>query len=188
MVKTALLVLDTQIGMIANYPSTIAHLFRFSSVIQRARKVSIQVIFVTTAFRAGYVDLHSRTPNARSIAASNVFIEDSIPVQIHQCIATSPSDIFVTKKRISAFVGSDLDLVLRTLGIEHLVLAGVTTIGSVLSTALQAADLDYGLTILEDMCMDYEEDVHSFPMQRVLRYPARVVGSALWLAEIERAE
>jgi nicotinamidase-related amidase len=52
----------------------------------------------------------------------------------------------VTKKRVSAFAGSDLDLVPRAGEIDSLVLTGIATSGVVLSTLRQAADLDFGLT------------------------------------------
>jgi hypothetical protein len=49
----------------------------------------------------------------------------------------------VTKRRASAFAGSDLDMVLRAAGIEVLVLSGIATSDVVLSTVRQAADLDF---------------------------------------------
>jgi len=52
----------------------------------------------------------------------------------------------VTKRRVSAFAGSDLHVLLRAGGIEALVLSGIATTGVVLSTLRQAADLDFSLT------------------------------------------
>lgn len=58
-------------------------------------------------------------------------------------VAPQDNDIVVTKRRVSAFAGSDLDILLRSQVIDHLVLTGVATSGVVLSTLRQAADLDY---------------------------------------------
>jgi nicotinamidase-related amidase len=44
---------------------------------------------------------------------------------------------------VSAFSGSDLDVLLRGLDADTLVLSGIATSGVVLSTLRQAADLDY---------------------------------------------
>jgi nicotinamidase-related amidase len=55
---------------------------------------------------------------------------------------------------VSAFAGSDLDVVLRAGGIEALVLSGIATSGVVRSTLRQAADLDFSLTVLSDGCVD----------------------------------
>jgi nicotinamidase-related amidase len=48
---------------------------------------------------------------------------------------------------VSAFSGSDLEVLLRSLGVGTLVLTGIATSGVVLSTLRQAADLDYRLIV-----------------------------------------
>jgi nicotinamidase-related amidase len=54
--------------------------------------------------------------------------------QIHPGVVPQPGDIVVTKRRVSAFSGSDLDAVLRSLDVDSLVLTGIATSGVVLST------------------------------------------------------
>src|SRR5690348_17878292 len=44
--------------------------------------------------------------------------------------------------------------------IGDLVLCGISTSGVVLSTLRQAADLDFGLTVLRDACADADDEVH----------------------------
>jgi hypothetical protein len=53
--------------------------------------------------------------------------------------------VVLTKRRVSAFAGSDLDVILRAGGIDALILSGIATSGCVLSTLRQAADLDFSL-------------------------------------------
>ena len=60
----------------------------------------------------------------------------------------------VAKKRISAFAGSDLEVLLRANDIRHLVLCGIATSGVVLSTLREAGDKDYTMTVLSDLCAD----------------------------------
>jgi nicotinamidase-related amidase len=67
----------------------------------------------------------------------------------------------VVKKRVSAFSGSDLEVLLRSLDVTHLVLTGIATSGVVLSTLREAADKDYRLTVLSDGCLDGDEEVQS---------------------------
>ena len=88
----------------------------------------------------------------------------------------------VTKKRVSAFSGSDLQLVLRSLGIDALVLTGIATSGVVLSTLREAADLDYVLTVLRDGCIDRDEEVHRVLMDKVFPRQASVVLAGEWIA------
>jgi nicotinamidase-related amidase len=45
-----------------------------------------------------------------------------------------PTEVVVVKRRVSAFTGGDLEVVLRTAGVDPLVLAGIATSGVVLST------------------------------------------------------
>jgi nicotinamidase-related amidase len=58
-------------------------------------------------------------------------------------------EVVVTKKRVSAFAGSDLSWCCEP-EVTHLVLGGIATSGVVLSTVRAAADRDYRLTVLED--------------------------------------
>jgi nicotinamidase-related amidase len=63
--------------------------------------------------------------------------------------------------RISPFVGTDLETLLRATGINTLVLAGVHTSGVVLSAVRHAGDLDYRLVVVRDCCADLDADVHA---------------------------
>lgn len=80
--------------------------------------------------------------------------------KVHPDLAPQDGELTVLKRRLSAFSGSDLELVLRAFGIHHLVLAGVSTSGVVLSTLREATDKDYRLTVLVDCCADGDEEVH----------------------------
>jgi len=88
--------------------------------------------------------------------------------------------VVVTKKRVSAFAGSDLELVLRARDVTGLVLGGIATSGVVLSTVREAADRDYELTVLEDLCLDGDDEVHRVLTQKVFPLQADVRVSADW--------
>ena len=99
---------------------------------------------------------------------------------IHPDVAPVDGDLVVTKKRVSAFTGSDLEVVLRGRGIDHLVLSGIATSGVVLSTLRQAADLDYGLTVLADGCLDADPEVHRVLTEKVFPRQAEVTTIDAW--------
>ncbi len=86
----------------------------------------------------------------------------------------------MTKKRISAFAGSDLDVILRGGDVTSVALAGISTSGVVLSTVREAADRDYELTVLEDLCLDGDDEVHRVLTQKVFPRQAEVINSADW--------
>jgi len=91
------------------------------------------------------------------------------------------NDIVVTKRRVSAFSGSDLEVLLRSLEIRHLILAGISTSGVVLSTTREAADKDYQLTILSDLCADNDPEVRKILMEKVFPRQAIVINSEEWI-------
>jgi len=84
---------------------------------------------------------------------------------------------------VSAFTGSDLQVVLRSLGADTLVLTGIATSGVVLSTLRQAADLDYRLVVLSDACLDADPEVHRVLTEKVFPRQAAVRTVAQWAAD-----
>ena len=61
-------------------------------------------------------------------------------------------DYSLTKHRISAFFGTNLDLILKTQNVQELYIAGVATDLAVESTSRDAHDRDYSVTVLSDCC------------------------------------
>ena len=103
------------------------------------------------------------------------------PVVIHPAVTPQPGDIEVLKKRVSAFAGSDLEVVLRSLDVGSLVLTGIATSGVVLSTLRQAADLDYDLVVLRDACTDSDDEVHRVLTYKVFPRQAAVIDTDQWV-------
>src|ERR1700694_1632947 len=69
-----------------------------------------------------------------------------------------PDDLVVnTKKRLTAFYPSDLDFLLRNMGIKAVVLTGIATEGCVLNTALDASNLGYRTVVLRDLVKGIDE-------------------------------
>ena len=112
--------------------------------------------------------------------------ETSAATDIHPAVAPQPGDIVVTKRRVGAFTGSDLEVVLRAQNIDHLVLTGIATSGVVLSTLRAATDMDYGLTVLSDCCADGDDEVHRILLTKVFPRQADVLTAAEWAAALEQ--
>jgi nicotinamidase-related amidase len=71
-----------------------------------------------------------------------------------------PGELVVPKTRYSGFVGTDLDVQLTKLGVDTLVVAGLTTECCVDSTVRDAFSLDYHVFVAADACAAYEADIH----------------------------
>jgi nicotinamidase-related amidase len=176
MTGTALLVMDVQDAIVARYPDP-EYLPRLREAIAAARARQIPVIYVVIGFRPGFPEVSPRNKVFGAIASR----AGGLPNEIHPDVAPVPGDIVVTKRRVSAFAGSDLEMVLRAQGIDHLVLTGIATSGVVLSTVRQAADLDYELTVLADACLDNDPEVHRVLTEEVFPRQAEVVTVAGWV-------
>jgi len=98
--------------------------------------------------------------------------------KIHFAVAPLAEEIVVTKHRVSAFAGTDLDLILRANGIETLILTGIITSGVVLSTLCHAADADYRLLVVGDCCSDGNEEAHRALLEKVFPRHATITTAA----------
>jgi len=101
-------------------------------------------------------------------------------LKLHPQLDVAENDVIVTKRRISAFTGSDLEVILRAHDIRHLVLAGFSTSGVLLSTLCEATDKDYKLTILSDGCADTDQELHHTLLTKVFPKRAAVVSVDHW--------
>jgi nicotinamidase-related amidase len=181
---TALLVMDVQVGIVARFADDPGIVDRLRRAIDAARGASVRVIYVVVGFRDDYAEVSPNNRSFAAIAQTRGFAGSDGSREIHPGVAPRPGDIVVTKKRVSAFAGSDLDMVLRAQQIDHLVLSGISTSGVVLSTIRQAADLDFRITVLSDGCADGDAEVHRVLMDKVFSRQADVVTIDEWITGI----
>jgi nicotinamidase-related amidase len=184
MTSTALLIMDVQKGIVNRFGDDAGYLTRLSAAASAARAARIGVIYVVVAFRPGYPEVSGRNKSFAAIAGTGRFTDGDPDAPIHPAVVPVAGDVIVTKRRVSAFAGSDLDVVLRSSGLDHLVLAGIATSGVVLSTVRQAADLDYRLTVLSDGCLDSDPEVHRVLTEKVFPRQAEVTTVADWTARL----
>ena len=184
--QIALLVMDVQAGIVTRFAQTGDFLKAINTAITAARAASIPVIYVVVAFRPGYPEISPKNKSFSAIKQQQSPLQAAVTAtEIHPAIAPQPTDIVVTKRRVSAFSGSDLEVVLRAQGIAHLVLCGIATSGVVLSTLREAADKDYQLTVLSDCCVDSDEEVQRVLLSKVFPRQAEVVPVETWSARLK---
>lgn len=187
MTSTALLIMDVQRGIVDRFGGAEAegYLAGLGSAIEAARQAGIAVIYVTVGFRPGYPEVSPRNKIFGAIATrAGLSVAGDPAREVHPAVTPAPDEVIVTKRRVSAFAGSDLDVVLRAQDIGHLVLAGIATSGVVLSTLRQAADLDYQLTVLADGCLDADPEAHRVLLGKVFPRQAEVASIADWSASL----
>jgi nicotinamidase-related amidase len=179
---TVLLVMDVQRGIVDRFGDSGEYLRRLSAAIGAARAANIPVVYVTIGFRPGHPEISARNRTFSAIASSGAYTSGDPAAEIHPAVAPEPGDLVVTKRRVSAFAGSDLDVLLRGLDASTLVLTGIATSGVVLSTLRQAADLDYRLVVLADACLDADPEVHRVLTEKVFPRQADALTVAEWPA------
>jgi len=178
---TVLLVMDVQENLLAKCEKKQELLQSLSRAIGKAREAKIPIIYVTFVFRKGYPEISQKNKFLSMIKeAGNSFINLQEEATFDPSIAPQEGDIIVNKLRGSAFSGTDLELILKSLSIQHLVLTGFETSGVILSTVRHAADNDYTLTVLKDCCVDREEDMGTFIMDRILPRQADIIEVEKW--------
>jgi nicotinamidase-related amidase len=178
MTTTALLVMDVQKGIVSRVQDP-GYVPRLARAVDGAREAGVPVLHVVVGFRPGHPEASDRNKTFGALPP-DAFTDDDPGTAIHDDVAPRPGELVITKRRISAFAGSDLELVLRSGGFDHLVLTGVATSGVVLSTLRQAADLDYRLTVLADGCYDPDPEVHRLLTEKVFPRQADVTTIDDW--------
>jgi nicotinamidase-related amidase len=146
---------------------------------QSARQAGVRIVHVKVAFRPGVPEASPRNTFLSTVKASaphqRFFQGDS--GAIHPRLEPDADDLVVTKSRVSAFAGTDLELLLRAHDIQTLIVFGIATSGAVLSTALHAADADYRVVIVKDCCADLDEAAHACLVEQILPHQATVVAA-----------
>ena len=178
--RPVLLLMDFQHGIVESIdaPQVIDAASRAATA---AREAGIPVMFVRVGFRPGYPEVSEGNATFASVRqAGDAYTEGHPATQVHAALARRAGEPVIVKRRVSAFSGSDLDVLLRAAGADTLVLAGIATSGVVLSTVRQAADLDYRLIVLADACADRDEEVHRVLTGKVFPRQAVVTTAAEW--------
>jgi ureidoacrylate peracid hydrolase len=99
-------------------------------------------------------------------------------------IAPTEDEIVIPKTSSSPFISTNIDYVLRNLGVRSLILAGILTDQCIDSSARDACDLGYLVTIATDACATHSRERHEWSLRNNRGY-ARQRTTAELVAEIE---
>ena len=187
MAKTALLLIDltnevlhangTLGGDLSKVASTLLEAVR--RLVSWARERKLPVIWVRMAFRPGYVDA-SRAMRASAAEMAGRLIDGSWGAELVDGLGRQENDAVITKKRPSAFFGTDLSFVLLGLEVERLIVAGTSTNWAIESTAREAESLDYQVIVARDATGARMGDMH----EPALRSIATRYGEVKTVTEI----
>ncbi len=157
--RTALLIIDLQKGIVAMptvHPSvdvvakarTLAEAFRY-------QRLPVVLVNVTGRPRG-------RTDQARTLGTLSADWADFVPELDQQ-----PDDHVVSKQTAGAFTKTDLEAYLTSSGVTQVVIVGVATSMGVESTARQAHELGFNVTLAIDAMTDIHPETHANSIERV---------------------
>ena len=100
-------------------------------------------------------------------------------------LAPLPEERVVNKVRFSAFNGSNIDYVLRELGLELLVFTGVGTNYCVQCTLLDAYDFGYECILMEDATATLTQEEQEVAIRSMVPFYAKIMRTEELLRELE---
>jgi nicotinamidase-related amidase len=121
-------------------------------ILEESRKKRFPIIFACDSFLEGDFIFKGKMKvhSLRGTKGAEV-IDDLKP---------EPKDIILPKRRFSAFFKTDLDQTLRVLGVDTIVVTGITTEVCVLMTGMDGVSHDFSVIILEDCSASRNKELH----------------------------
>lgn len=158
--EAALLVIDTENDMLDEkgafavmktwkYAEEHDTVKNIAKAIDLAEKQGIPVIRVLLHFRAGWPECPDRGMGGLCKAAKS-FVEGTWGTEITPGLEIKEGQLIVEKTRLNAFYNTDLETLLRGLGVTTVLISGVSSTGCVGSTIYGAVDRDYNIIMLSD--------------------------------------
>lgn len=169
--NTVLLVIDIQasafmppapdggaIPHVADYPDRMR---RALEVIQAARDVDMPTVYVQETHRKNNIDYGRELDGSEDIHCREDHPGTALPAEI---TGQRPEDYHVPKRRYSAFFGTDLEILLKGLKAETLILIGGMTDVCVHYTFVDGHQHDYYCRVVSDSCGGTSEAAHEASM------------------------
>jgi nicotinamidase-related amidase len=148
--RTAFLALDFTDYVVENFSHDAAIAERAANALALARNAGLMVIHV---------------------------VPEQMRGQIHPLLSPTRDEQLLGKTSIGAFATTNLREVLRASDVGRVIVAGIATSGTVLSTARWAADIGYEVIVCADACADPDPEVHAALLDESV-FPTSWIG--LW--------
>lgn len=181
--KHAIIVVDMLKGGIGSNPAVKSESEKIIPNIQRllgkSRGLNIPIIYACDSFLPQDFIFTGKMPPHSVRGTEGVEVIDELrPVK---------GDMILEKRRFSAFFRTDLDMTLRTLGVDTIVVSGMNTHVCVMFTAWDGLANDFNAILLEDCCAAPKSEIHDAAIDLYRRSPIgplfRIMGLDEFLVE-----
>ncbi len=146
-------------------------------LVSAARAAGVPVVFTRFVYRADFRDGGVLVEHfLPALADVNALVEGTWDMELVDELQPVDGDFVIDKNRCSSFYGTRLEPTLTSMGIQRLVVAGVTTNMCVETTVRDASQRDYEVFVVGDACGELEEERHRVSLRTMGFGFARVVG------------
>jgi nicotinamidase-related amidase len=154
-------------------------------VASEARAAGVTVMFAPISFARGYREITSEPYGIlKGVVETNAFVRGSWGAEIVDSLTPQPGDIVIEGKRgLDPFASTNLDFILRSLGIKTLVVAGFLTNCCVESTARTGYEKGFSVIALSDCAATLSEEEQRFTFEKNLPMFARIITHTEFLSE-----
>ncbi|NIM69078.1 MAG: isochorismatase family protein [Xanthomonadales bacterium] len=154
-----------------------------SRLLECFRAVGASVIYIT--YGARVPDASDVTSHIRGIVSATRNIEGHAEHDIVAELSPRAGEPVLNKTTMGAFRSTALDTLLRARGIQSVVTVGVSTNNCVAMTAMEAADLDYGVVVVSDGTGTDSEAMQNATLESLRRLWSRVMTTDEVIAELQ---
>ena len=153
--------IDTDARAIDHMPGYAERMAKARVAVDRARICDIPVIFIQEVHRPNLVDFGRELDGSEDVHC----LEDNPNTAVAEQTGYLPADYLIRKRRYSAFFGTDLEILLRGLQIDTLLLCGGLTDVCVHYTFVDGHQSDYFCRVIEDCVAGSTEQAHEYALQ-----------------------
>ena len=180
MKKAALLIIDMQNDFVLEgAPLRVA----------QARSVVPKIYGVLAEFRKKRLSVfhilrvHRRDGSDVEITRQELFrkhpfaVEGTHGAAVIEELAPWPGEYVIPKIRMSAFIGTELDLMLRNIGVEELVVTGIQTPNCIRTTVFDAIAYNYPVVLVEDAVGAQTDEIHKSNVRDMANIGVKILKS-----------
>jgi nicotinamidase-related amidase len=163
MIAPVLIVIDMQNDFLARWEpaaraALIVSINDLAAIVRRAGR---PVIWIRQEFEP---DLRDALPEMR-LKGIRIVIKETEGCRLHAGLEVAATDRVIIKKRYSAFFGTELDGILKTLDADALIVAGINTHACIRTTVVDAYQRDWPVVLALDCIDSYDREHHEISLR-----------------------
>jgi len=176
--KAALLIIDMQNDFVAEGKTLKVSGARevvpkIQAVLAEFRKRSLPVFHVLRVHRPDGSDVE--ITRKELFAKSPFAVEGTQGAAVIDELSPRPGEYVLTKTRMSAFIGTELDLMLRTIGVSTLYVCGIQTPNCIRTTVFDGIAYNYPVVLIDDATGAASKDVHRANVRDMQNIGVRII-------------